>query len=81
MLADCVLAGLPGKDYVAASGMAGLGPANAVRTRRIAPHFYLCGDGVSDAADGVGLVAPRVMLCAAHQAQTALRLLAGERET
>ena len=81
MLADCVLAGLPGKDYVASSGMAGLGPANAVRTRRIAPHFYLCGDGVSDAADGVGLVAPRVMLCAAHQAQTALRRLAGERET
>jgi len=39
--------------------------------------FYLCGDGVSDVADGIGLVAPRVMLCAAHQALTAIRLILG----
>mgnify|MGYP003308720613 CR=1 FL=1 len=38
------------------------------------------GDGVSDAADTIGLVAPRVMLCAAHQAHTVLRILAGEYE-
>ena len=33
-----------------------------------------------DAADSIGLVAPRVMLCAAHQAHTVLRILAGEYE-
>ena len=43
-------------------------------------RFYLCGDEVSDVADTIGLVAPRVMLCAAHQAHTVLRILAGEYE-
>ena len=38
------------------------------------------GDEVSDVADTIGLVAPRVMLCAAHQAHTVLRILAGEYE-
>ena len=53
---------------------------NTIRTRNITKHFYLCGDGVSAAEDTIGLVAPRVMLCAAHQAQTVLRILAGEFE-
>ncbi|MGN0706548.1 MAG: thiamine biosynthesis protein ThiF [Faecalibacterium sp.] len=80
MLANCVLEQLPERYLVAASGMAGMGPPNAIRTRRITKHFYLCGDGTSDVADAIGLVAPRVMLCAAHQAQTVLRILAGEFE-
>lgn len=80
MLTDAVLELLPEKYLIAASGMAGLGSANAIRTRRITDHFYLCGDQVSDAAEGLGLVAPRVMLCAAHQAQMVLRILAYEFE-
>ncbi len=76
MLANAVLEKLPGAYFVAASGMAGLGPANHIRTRRISDHFYLCGDTVSDVDSGMGLVAPRVMLCAAHQALAALRILA-----
>ena len=39
-----------------------------------------CGDGSSDIADGMGLVAPRVMACAAHQANAILRIIAGEYE-
>lgn len=78
MLADTVLTRLPDKVLVAASGMAGLDSPNAIRTRKITSRFYLCGDGVSDVSEGLGLVAPRVMLCAAHQAQTVLRILAGE---
>lgn len=77
MLTDRVLTGFPDKILVAASGMAGLGPANAIQTRRLTRRFYLCGDETSDVADGMGLVAPRVMVCAAHQAHTVLRLLAG----
>ena len=38
------------------------------------------GDEISDVKDGIGLVAPRVMLCAAHQAHMALRLIANEFE-
>ena len=78
MLVNGVLEQLPGCYLVAASGMAGLDTPNTIKTRKIMKRFYLCGDGVSDAADTIGLVAPRVMLCAAHQAQTVLRILAGE---
>ena len=80
MLTNLVLTKMPEKYLVAASGMAGFGSANDIRTRRVSSHFYLCGDGVSDIADGIGLVSSRVMLCAAHQAHTALRILAGEIE-
>lgn len=81
MLTEVVLTKMPDKYLVAASGMAGLSSANSIRTRRITSRFYLCGDEISDVADGIGLVSSRVMLCAAHQAHTVLRILAGEFET
>lgn len=80
MLADGVLERLPGKYLVLGSGMAGFGSPNAIQTRRVAPRFYLSGDEISDVGDGLGLFAPRVMLCAAHQAMTVLRILAEEFE-
>lgn len=81
MLTNIVLEKMPEKYLVAASGMAGMGSANSIQTRRIMKHFYLCGDEVSDAAEGMGLVASRVMICAAHQAHTVLRILANEFDT
>lgn len=81
MLVNCVLGNMPDKYIVAGSGMAGLGPANAVVTRRVSKRFYLCGDGASDVADDIGLVSSRVMLCAAHQAHAVLRILAGKFDT
>ncbi|MBR6575480.1 MAG: thiamine biosynthesis protein ThiF [Clostridia bacterium] len=78
MLVNGVLEQLPRCFLVAASGMAGMDTPNNIKTRKIMNRFYLCGDEVSDAADTIGLVAPRVMLCAAHQAHTVLRILAGE---
>lgn len=77
MLVNGVLERLPHVYLVAASGMAGLESPNAIRTRRITSHFYLCGDEVSNVDTSQGLVAPRVMLCAAHQAHTVLRIIAG----
>ena len=65
------------KFLVAASGMAGFGDANSIQTRKVSKNFYLCGDGVTDVNDGVGLVAPRVMACAAHEAQTVVRIICG----
>ena len=81
MLVNGVLEQLPDCYLVAASGMAGMDTPNAIRTRKVMGRFYLCGDETNDVADTIGLVAPRVMLCAAHQAHTALRILAGEFET
>lgn len=78
MLVDHVLARMPDKYIVAGSGMAGLSSANTIKTRKITDRFYLCGDGVSDIADGMALFAPRVMICAAHQAQMVLRIIAGK---
>ena len=80
MLVNGVLEKLPDCYLVAASGMAGIDTPNTIKTRKIGKRFYLCGDEVNDVADTIGLVAPRVMLCAAHQAQTVLRILAGEYE-
>lgn len=77
MLVDGVFETMPEKYLVAASGMAGLGSANEIRTRKVAARFVLCGDESSDVADGMGLVASRVMLCAAHQAHAVIRILAG----
>lgn len=75
MLVNTVLEMLPEAYLVAASGMAGLDSGNAIRTRRIGKRFYLCGDETSDVADGMGLFAPRVMLCASHQALTVLQII------
>ena len=80
MLANAVSEQLPHSYLVAASGMAGMGTPNTIRTRKITKRFYLCGDEVSDVKDNISLVAPRVMLCAAHQALTVLRIIAGEYE-
>ena len=78
MLVDAAASFFPEKWLVAASGMAGIGSPNRICTRKLTKKMFLCGDGTSDAADGMGLAAPRVMLCAAHQALTVLRILTGE---
>lgn len=81
MLTNTVLEKMPGKYLVAASGMAGMGSANTIQTRRVSKRFYLCGDGASDVTEAGSLVASRVMLCAAHQTHTVLRILTEQFET
>lgn len=63
---------------VSGSGMAGYGSANDIVTRRRFSRLYVCGDGVTAAQNGIGLMAPRAALCAAHQANAVLRLILGE---
>jgi sulfur carrier protein ThiS adenylyltransferase len=75
-LANTVLTEMRDKYLVAASGMAGMGTVNSIKTRKITDRFYLSGDETSDVSNGIGLVATRVALCAAHQAHTVLRILA-----
>ena len=81
MLTNLILETMPNKFLVAASGMAGFGSANSIRTRKITSRFYLCGDEESDVQSEGSLVSSRVMLCAAHQAHTVLRILAEQFET
>ncbi|SDX44903.1 sulfur carrier protein ThiS adenylyltransferase [Eubacterium barkeri] len=68
----------PEKWLVGASGMAGYGSSNAIVTRQVASHYYLCGDGHTDLGTPGGLMAPRVGICAAHQANMVIRLLLDE---
>ena len=77
MLVNEVLEKYPQKYLVAASGMAGTDDANSITTRKISKRFYLCGDGKSDVSQGLALLAPRVQICAAHQALTIIRIISG----
>lgn len=74
-LVNIALAELKGAKIIAASGLAGLDNANLIVSREIAPRLFICGDGLSEAAEGLGLMAPRVMVCAGHQANLAVRLI------
>ena len=78
MLVNTLLADCPETFVVAASGMAGIADANQIVSRRIGRRLYICGDGENGARRGQGLMAPRVMVCAGHQANLALRLILGE---
>lgn len=78
MLVQAVQECFPQKYLVAASGMAGWGDSNGIHTRKITSRFYLCGDEKTGSRKGRGLMAPRVALCAAHQANLILQLILEE---
>jgi len=78
MLVQASLRANPARPVVAASGVAGHGPSNTIRTRKAAGNLYLTGDGTSEARPGEGLMAPRVGIAAHHQANAVLRLLLHE---
>ena len=78
MLVNGILTHFPDKKLVSASGMAGFDSSNTIVTRQVMPNFYLCGDGISEPAYGPGLMAARVAICAAHEANMITRLLLGE---
>ena len=78
MLANGILEHFPDKFLVSASGMAGFASSNLVTTKIAGRNFYICGDMTSEPGFGNGLMAPRVMLCAAHQSNMITRLILGE---
>ena len=67
----------PQVPVVAVSGLAGFGPGNNIRVRRVAANLYLVGDEESAAQPGMGLMAPRVGVAASLQANAVLRILLG----
>lgn len=66
---------LKNKTIVAASGMAGFGRSDEIKTIQMAKNLYICGDLKSAASIGNGLMAPRVGICAMHQANQILDIL------
>lgn len=80
MLVNTLLEQKPGIKLVAASGLAGYESSNSIKTKKVFKNFYLCGDETSSAQPGRGLMAPRVSICAGHQANMILRLILGIEE-
>ena len=76
MLVESILLGTD-VPVVSCSGMAGFGSSNSIVTDRRMSRLYVCGDGTSDSSDGPGLTAARVMVCAGHAANMAIRLILG----
>lgn len=75
ILVNGILELFPEKKLVAASGMAGYGNSNEIITRQVMHNFYLCGDGKSEPVYANGLMAPRVTICAGHQANIITSLI------
>lgn len=80
VLVNTVLERLPGTKIVSASGMAGYTSSNLIKTERRMKNLYLCGDFENGAGIGNGLMAPRVQICAGHEANMILRLILGLEE-
>lgn len=78
MLVNHILETRKDAYIIAASGMAGTEKSNTIITRKITDRFYLCGDEISAAVKGNGLMSPRVTICASHQANTILRIILGK---
>ena len=80
MLINSLLTIYKDKKIVSGSGMAGYGSSNLIKTTKKMKNLYICGDGVSDINKGMGLMSPRVSICAGHQANMVIRLILGENE-
>jgi sulfur carrier protein ThiS adenylyltransferase len=78
MLINAISEKLPDKYIVAASGVAGFGDNNEIKTIRFSSKIFIIGDQKTEARPGVGLMAPRVGIAAHHQANQVLRILLGE---
>ncbi len=76
-LVNSLLENCPDLPLISGSGMAGYGSSNTIRTEKAMKNLYLCGDKVSGIESVGSLMAPRVQICAAHEANMALRLLLG----
>jgi sulfur carrier protein ThiS adenylyltransferase len=78
MLINAISEKMPDKYIVAASGVAGCGDSNEIKTVRFSSRIFIIGDQRTAAQPGMGLMAPRVGIAAHHQANTVLRILLGE---
>ncbi|KZX16930.1 sulfur carrier protein ThiS adenylyltransferase ThiF [Methanobrevibacter filiformis] len=75
MLINAVSRDLPDTKMVCGSGMAGYESSNTIKTRQLMKNVYICGDLKSEAQAFNGLMAPRVSICAGHEANMIMRLL------
>ena len=75
MLVRELLMQCPETIVVSGNGMAGYGDSNDICTRQKMRRLYVCGDQKTDVGGGIGLMAPRVAACAAHEANKVIQLI------
>ena len=75
MLVRELLMQCPETIVVSGNGMAGYGATNDICTSQKMRRLYVCGDQKTDVGGGIGLMAPRVAACAAHEANKVIQLI------
>lgn len=75
MLVNNILEKFPKKYIISGSGMAGFGNSNGIHTRKVMKNFYICGDEITALSKENCLMAPRVAICASHQANLITQLI------
>lgn len=81
MLANSLLTNRSDIYLISSCGMAGYFSSNSIITKKVSSRFFVCGDMESEAKQGMGLMAPRVAVCAGHQSNMALRIILGDFES
>lgn len=80
MLVREILSHCPDTVIVSGNGMAGFSDANEIVTEKKMNRLYVCGDKHTDVGEGIGLMAPRVSVCAGHQANKVIELILGKND-
>lgn len=62
------------KYLVTASGLAGYSAANTIKTKKLSKNIFVCGDNKADFLIE-GVMAPRVMIAAGHQANKVVEII------
>ena len=78
MIMQTVAEVLPEACMIGASGVAGYGDSNSIKTMKIGERIFMVGDFTTAAEPGRGLMAPRVGIAAHHQANLVVSLLMDE---
>lgn len=81
MIIETCTEAFPEKPLIIGSGMAGWGKSNSIKTEKIGENLYVCGDRVSEIADDLPPLAPRVGIVAYMQANTALSILLNDEKS
>ena len=79
MLVRELLIQCPKTTVISGNGMAGYADTNTIKTQQMTKRLYVCGDQSTDIGNGIGLIAPRVAACAAHEANKVLQLIMQEK--
>ncbi|WP_180946888.1 sulfur carrier protein ThiS adenylyltransferase ThiF [Peptostreptococcus faecalis] len=78
MIVGEILSKYNDKIIISGSGMAGIENANNILTHKKFKNLYVCGDEESDFKKVEGMMAPKVCICAGHQANVVLKLIKDE---